>query len=529
MPGKVVVIGLDGATHKILQPLAAEGIIPNIKSMMDKGCWGNLISTFPPLTSPAWATLMTGKLPGKIGLFGFNDHVSNSYDPGLINSTNIKSRMFWETAGDEGKKVYVLNFPMTYPVRKTSGGVVSGFMTPVGAKDFFYPDTLSEYLKDYAIQPVPPLQIDDFELFFKDIFEDIEKKAAFTKEIALSEDWDLFMFCVQETDTTHHRIAKYLYPQFEEYFTETGEKVRYLNNQMYSAIDRLIGDIVQAAGSGTTFMMVSDHGSEPTPRFSFNINNLFAQEGILKSNRGTLFEAIRRNTKGAVREWLEKKFPHRAMFFDYTRSYAWCHSYRCRCPGIMINLKGRFPNGIVNPGEEYEAVAGRITSLLENLRHEGKKVVDKIYRRDDIYHGPYKDYSPDIIFTMHGDYEVPTTQFHKLLKQKTIFNIDKISSSLSGNHCIEGIYIINGPNIATGGQSVDVGIQSIAPTALYLLGLEVPTEMDGHVMTDFIDGQYLEHNSVRYSNTVEGNDQTYSLNPDEEANLAEQLKNLGYM
>jgi predicted AlkP superfamily phosphohydrolase/phosphomutase len=63
---------------------------------------------------------MTGKLPGKIGLFGFNDHLSNSYDPGLINSTNIKSRMFWETAGDEGKKVYVLNFPLTYPVRKAN-------------------------------------------------------------------------------------------------------------------------------------------------------------------------------------------------------------------------------------------------------------------------------------------------------------------------------------------------------------------------------------------------------------------------
>jgi len=530
MSGRLTIIGLDGATHKILVPLAEEGIIPNIKSLMDNGCWGSLISTFPPLTSPAWGTLMTGKLPGKIGIYGFKDSSCSSYTPGMINSTSIKSKMLWEAAGEAGKKVCVLNFPLTYPVRAANGVVVSGLLTPHNATDFFYPQNLSEEVEGYPIQGIYSQQVDDFESYYENLFAEMNKRASYLKRIIKREDPDLLMYCIQETDLTHHMMAKYFYPQFEEYKSPAGERVRNLNMKMYSTIDGIIGDLISISGDDSTFMIVSDHGSAPSSKYSFNLNKLLEQEGFIKSNLGGFHRILYSNTKGTVQDWVGKKFPHKTSPIDFTKTYAWCESYRCNCPGIVVNLKGRFPHGIVNPGAEYDELIEKIISVLDGLKHNGSKVVDRVYRREEIYRGPYTDASPDLVFTMHQDYDVPITKFRNNLKKKEIFEKDEFKiNNHTGSHIFDGSYVFKGPNMNKKGKFGDVGIESIAPTAIYLLGLPVPSDMDGRVIEEAIDEKHLGENPVSYSEAISYMGESSRLSQAEEAILTGQLNDLGYL
>ncbi|UCD87407.1 MAG: alkaline phosphatase family protein, partial [Desulfobacterales bacterium] len=79
------IIGLDGATFRIIRPLVKEGKLPRLRKMMEEGAWGDLESTIHPLSPQAWASFMTGKNPGKHGIFEFVQHKPNSYDLHYVN------------------------------------------------------------------------------------------------------------------------------------------------------------------------------------------------------------------------------------------------------------------------------------------------------------------------------------------------------------------------------------------------------------------------------------------------------------
>ena len=67
----MVIVGLDGATWDLLRPRMADGRLPNLRRLADEGVTGNLTSIFPPETPAAWPSFMTGKNPGKHGVFDF--------------------------------------------------------------------------------------------------------------------------------------------------------------------------------------------------------------------------------------------------------------------------------------------------------------------------------------------------------------------------------------------------------------------------------------------------------------------------
>src|SRR3989338_8916239 len=68
---RMLVIGLDGATWTLLTPFMEQGLLPNLKRLLKQGAAGNLASTVPAHSGPAWTTFMTCVNPGKHGVFGF--------------------------------------------------------------------------------------------------------------------------------------------------------------------------------------------------------------------------------------------------------------------------------------------------------------------------------------------------------------------------------------------------------------------------------------------------------------------------
>src|SRR4051812_12489605 len=152
---QVFVLGLDGATWDIVNPLMEAGELPNLVRLKGKGAAGVLGSVFPPLSPVAWTGVMTGKNSGKHGVFEFLEH---AHDPlhGRVNSSRaIKSDLVWEIAGRHGKKTVAGGVPMSYPPRSAPGFYLGDFLSPVGAADFASdPEIFAELQK--AIGPYRP-------------------------------------------------------------------------------------------------------------------------------------------------------------------------------------------------------------------------------------------------------------------------------------------------------------------------------------------------------------------------------------
>src|ERR1043166_5584682 len=148
---KVLIIGLDGATWRVLEPWARAGRLPHLAALMARGSWGPLRSTVPALTPPAWSSLITGRNPGAHGVFAFRRLAPGRYETaGLASAADLRAPTLWDIAGRAGKQVGVISVPPSYPLRPVNGFVVGCMLTPPG-EPFTYPPELAHEIGDYSI------------------------------------------------------------------------------------------------------------------------------------------------------------------------------------------------------------------------------------------------------------------------------------------------------------------------------------------------------------------------------------------
>ena len=101
---RTLIIGLDGATWDVIKPLAEEGKLSTFKKLMEEGVWGDLESTIPPITSPAWFSLATGMNPGKLGVFDFLSRKDNTYKLHPATSSDFRKKAIWDYVSCDGDK-----------------------------------------------------------------------------------------------------------------------------------------------------------------------------------------------------------------------------------------------------------------------------------------------------------------------------------------------------------------------------------------------------------------------------------------
>jgi predicted AlkP superfamily phosphohydrolase/phosphomutase len=226
---------------------------------------------------------------------------------------------------------------------------------------------------------------------------------------------------------------------------------------------------------------------------------------------------------------------------DWTGTEAYCEE-NPYYPVFWINLKGRQPGGIVEPGRQYECVRDRLIRELEAWRHPetGAAIVEKVHRREDIYAGPCTDQAPDVIaeWALHQGYSYA---FKLSAKSRALGWIERVDprnpesfqfyTSKSGSHRREGIFVARGPNISAGMAISGASLADLAPTILRVLGVAVPDDMDGSVLAEILPDRHgpivaacaPDRNS---RDRPQGNG-TYSS--EEEQKISERLRALGYV
>lgn len=529
---KVVVIGLDGATYDLLAKWTAEGKLPNLKKIIDEGSFG-LLKSVPNLNSAAaWSSFITGLNPGKHGIFFFHEHIDHSFKLKFLNATHRQGREIWEILSDAGKKVGVINVPMTYPSKQVNGFMVAGLDTPSpDSEGFTYPSDLYQHIIKhigaYTIESDMGRKIRKGDLGggIRVGLETIKNRTRATKFLLNNYQWDFFMVVFRAIDNVQHHYWRYLDPLYPLYEPKLALKYGNAILQIYEGIDEAIGEILDSIPNDTNIVVMSDHGSAPAEFGPHFFNHFLEKTGYLnlavKENAGigltvkhqfkmwieNFIDLADIHAGGRVRQFLKANFFKSlsnlsAMKYypdiNWQKSLAYSPVAR---PEIWINLKGREPFGIVSE-KDYDKVCDEIIVRLYEWRDPttNKKVIKKAVKRSEAYSGPYVNKSADIIIQLYDHLitgiELPTKYVVKEVKQ--MFNpIKDYKGFIFGKHADNGIIITSGPAFKTGSVINGAYIVDIMPTILYLFGLELPYNLDGKILQDIIRGDFVSQNPVK--------------------------------
>jgi predicted AlkP superfamily phosphohydrolase/phosphomutase len=554
---KVFVLGIDGATFDIINPLIKKGKLPNLAKMVQTKAYGDLTSTIPPNSSVAWTSFATGKNPGKHGIYYFRERAVNSYDRPFISSRSIKSKTLWQILSEQGKKVGVINVPIAYPPDIVNGYLISGLLAPNRKSVFTHPPHLHfELLKELGDYPLDNeaeimyrLSGDELGAFQHLIYSNRKVMEA-TFSLMEKLEWDFFIVVLTIADKVQHIGWKYMIPEFREQNPELCKKFESMIEVSYRIVDEQLGNLQSRLDNNTILIIMSDHGFGPIS-YQFYVNRWLKSLGLLKLKKSavlkykllefsktflkhTLIGLSKRAgmtggnimNKIAALPMLNINNEKIHTLIDWSRTKAfssWTNGEEI----VMINLKEREPEGIVNPGKEYEELRDFIIKKLSQIKGDkGERLVDGAYKREELYSGPYVHLAPDIQFTT---IDMSVQPRGEMVGKEILVRPNDFSPAL---HRMNGILLLDGEGIKENFKIEGAHIIDIAPSILYLLGVPIPNDMDGKVITSCITEDYLKTNTIALSeqSSASGGIEDYRAYTDqEEEQLKESLKGLGYI
>ncbi len=536
---RILVLGLDGASFDIIEPMVRCGRLPNLARLMTEGSSGVLESTLPPVTIPAWVSMVTGKNPGKLGVFDLLRREGYSVEPnGYCYGGNMP---LWHILNAYGVRTGVMNLPGTYPPEEVNGFMVTGMMTPSKRSPFSYPSTLAADLDNTVSQyeiDVPQWQYFDEEHFIKDVYKVTEKRGRAAEHLIKSISCDFYMVVFTSGDRLQHVLW--------------GD--REVIEAYWEELDRVIGRILHLFGDDTLVLVVSDHGFGPLER-TFYVNEWLRRRGYLRMKRiinEKIIVKLGRLLERLYRLLGEKRLLHpvtvflnkvmgRDRIWKYAYSYLsderlkgrvdWARTKAFSCVHtphfghIYLNMKGGMRHGCVLEEEREglrRAIIDELKSLTDPTTDERLKM--DVYTAEEAYSGSHLEEAPDIVFIVDdGMCEVDAK-----VGDGNLFKPGSPLTGWTGTHKKYGVFIARGPGIKRGCRTEKAQIIDIAPTILRLFGIPPPGDMDGRVLEEIFteDAEILEREKLIPSG--ERKAPSIGLDEEEKALIEDRLRRLGY-
>ncbi len=490
---KVLLIGFDGATWDLIAPWADEGKLPAFRKLMQEGAWGDLESTIPPLSPAAWTSILTGVNPGKHSVFCFVKPKEGSYFVRPISSRDKKAKSIWHLLSDQGRKVVLINIPFTYPVDRVKGVMISGLGTPSRSSEFSYPPEFKQKL----LRRFPDYDVD----FNEDLIQLSSDKSSMLDKVKVvtaeqiragkylleNEDWHLFAIVFRSADVIQHY-----------YWNDKATILEY-----YRQVDEFLQWSMARMDADTTLLVCSDHGFSGVHTRVY-ANNWLHQLGLLQLNKPTKALWNRLSPSAETLQRMLVKFGFRNIAWRLKRSpllevvikhlvhseelqyifdVDWLRTkaYFGETSGGMVNvnLRGREPRGFVDEGG-FETLREYIMKEALELRDPATSLnaIKQAYKGDEIYSGESRDI-PDVVLLANEGYNLRGSYN----KAGNIFEREEVRN---GDHHRSGIIAAYGRGIKRGGKLEGASVYDITPTILHLMGIPVPSYMDGKVSVEVL-------------------------------------------
>ena len=453
---KVFVIGLDcAAPELVFDNWRAD--LPNLTRLINQGSHGVLKSITPPITVPAWMSMMTSKDPGTLGIYGFRNRGSYAYgDQKIANSTWVKESTVWDILTQHDKHSVIIGVPATYPPKPLNGCLVGCFLSPSVQSNYTYPAELRQEINsavgEYIID-VPDYRTTDVAGLLDRIYTMTNKRFELVEYLMKAKPWDLFAFVEMGTDRLHHAFWQYWDKRHIHY--QPDNPFEDAMRRYYIHLDGLIGRLVDQLPDDTAVLVVSDHGAKRIDG-GICVNEWLIREGYL---------TLTSKPAGIV--------PLDKCEIDWSHTTAWGDGgYYGR---LFLNVRGREPQGTI-PSAEYDRVCAELTTKLEAMTGpDGQPLGNRVYRPRDIYKH-VRGIAPDLII-IFGDLfwrSIGTLGHDKLY----VFEND--TGPDGANHAQDGLYILRQPGVSAQAAPTAHSLLDIAPTILELMGIQPPADMQGH-------------------------------------------------
>ncbi len=558
---KTLLVGLDAACWEYLEPLLEEGQMPTLQRLLERGIPGAMHSTMPPWTPTAWATLVTGKNPGKHGVFDMMWRRPGSYEFSPTSSRVRAGTPFWQRLAERGVRVGLVNIPFTYPA--TGAGcefVVCGFGTPEGASDFVYPVELSQSPLFAGYQPV--VAAETLRSAPPDELLEVEKEYQSRQvqiALALAEQYgvDVLAINLMLTDHANHKM-----PQMAQ--------VR----EAYRHADRDLEQLLRSFAPNNV-LLLSDHGSSRV-QGDFLLNSWLQDQGFFVPARRTsqeqaellnwiLMQYLRERNGWSgpmekVARWLlrlsvprlpralqerfwarieaalpgARRYMHFANDPDPQQSVVFPGS---AYSGLLyLNVAGREEQGVLSTSEREKLVAdlaGRLAEITDPI--SGRPLFSAVYRAEEIYRGPATALAPDLILDA---YEMPwnirTRNSKPILSRiRNGYFVDAVHGRDYGWHSKEGMFVFCGeafPAAGQSGQRHNLRLEDVPALLLHLYDVPLPEDYDGRVPTELLKPPYAGRPLRSQAGDEPGvATQTTEFSEDEAESLAHHLQALGYL
>ena len=486
-PRRFLVLGLDGGTFDLLDPLMEAGELPFLAELSRNGLRAPLRSVFPPKTIPAWYSFATGLDPGSLGIFGFTEPDGGPGKSRLV-QTFRPAEAIWDLLSRQGIRVGVLNFPLRagYPLH---GFVVPGMLSEDPRT---YPNDLLERLERHLgeryVRELPAYHDNHRADWMEQATHGVEQRGR-AAEFLCAEYPPEFLFSLfRETDRVQHQH----WAELARPVAEIPEDLKRFWRAVDGSCRRMDAAFRSSGGPAVTFV-ISDHG-HGAARSDFFTNRWLAERGYLVfKNGGTSWRrrtmsrilltadrigAIRglvrpvadRLHGGSKREWVsrfvagEGSFESMADRIDWNRTTAFSYPVP---EGIYLNR--------YNPG----LTPARGREIVEEIRHQLAEYPDahvEVFSPKEIYKGENLAQAPALLLRVDGmetelrmDFSYPKA----MLRHRPAYFYG------TGVHRMDGILIAAGDGVPSSRLDRPLSLLDIAPTVLDGMGLTPPDSMPG--------------------------------------------------
>jgi predicted AlkP superfamily phosphohydrolase/phosphomutase len=450
---------LDCVTPKhVFEDLSSE--VPTIAKLMGEGMFGDLASITPPITVPAWACAMTGKVPGQLGIYGFRNRKDTTYDGlAIAHSGSVKEPAVWDKLGERGMRSVLIGVPPSFPPPKEfPGWRVGCFLTPPSAERWAYPQALEveidgelggtgEYIFD-----IPNFRKAGFDVTLDQVFKMTERRFQVGRRLIQNKPWDFFMLCDIAPDRLHHVFWQYVDPTHPLY--EPGNKYEGVFQDYYRFLDRELASLLEVVPDDAVTMVMSDHGARPMMG-GVCINDWLATEGYL-----------------SLGERVTEPQPIAKSPIDWSRTIAWGDGgYYGR---LFLNVKGREPQGVVEPAE-YDRTRDELVANLEAMPGpDGRPLGTKVLKPQDVY-PEVRGVAPDLI-VYFGDLAWRSVGS---VGNPSVYTFENDTGPDGANHDRDGIFVMRGAPGQPVGRVEGLRLVDVGPTILSLYGIEAPEGVVG--------------------------------------------------
>lgn len=556
---KTLLVGLDAACWEYADPLLATGQLPTLQQLMGRGTWGSLRSTMPALTPAAWSSIITGKNPGKHGVFDMTRRRAESYDSMPINARMRLGTPFWKRLNEQGLRVGLVNIPFTYPPDVINGFVVGGFGVPGSVPDLTHPREALRWIEEHFghYEPTVPSSLLRSGRH-TDIYAAEQKHQELQVKIALGlskvYDVDVLVINLMLLDHINHKM-----PDMER----VNAAVRQLDVDLKRLIDGFEPDHIMA---------ISDHGSRrvkgdfllhawlrdqgyavqvkrPLSEQENVLNWLLIQwlqkqqgwsgphEKVVRRLARLLVPRLSNGLSNSFWQRVEKDIPfarENVMFsdeLDYGRTRVYTGaSYS----GVLYyNVAGREPKGIVRPEQQAELTAELSHKLMQiKDPHTSAPLFSDVYDGEKIYTGTAKPISPNLVIDYYqSNWNILSTFRRGAYAEKSHgrYFVDNIKDF--GHHSRDGIFVYAGSHFQQGKSGIHGHVMDIPATLLHLYNIPVPDDFDGRSMTETFTPDFLAQTPLRTQPGDPEAELTFSdlYSPEETEEIVSHLRALGYV